>query len=270
MKNAIGRIVGMLHAPALPGSPRNELDFNAILDWVLQDAAALTAGGVNALILENFGDSPFYPRRVPPHTVAFMTVLAREVRLACKLPLGINVLRNDAESAIAIASAVAAQFIRVNIHTGARLTDQGLIEGSAHETLRYRKLLGSDIRIFADVDVKHSAPLAARGLQDEVEETVSRAGADAIIVSGAATGKQTAMEDLKAAKAAARTIPVYAGSGVDAGNIRDVLEITDGAIIGTALKQGSVTANRVDEARVRALIESIERPVKSSADPELL
>src|SRR5262245_22264078 len=136
MKNSIGRIIGMLHVPALPGSPQSRLKFSAILTWVLKDADALAAGAVDALLLENFGDVPFYPRRVPPHTVAFMTAIARELKRTFELPLGINVLRNDAESAIAIASAVPADFIRVNIHTGARVTDQGIIEGTAHETLR--------------------------------------------------------------------------------------------------------------------------------------
>ncbi len=156
----IGPIIAMLHVPALPGSPRNELDFDAIVDWVLRDADTLASSGVDALIVENFGDVPFYPRHVPRHTVAFMTAIGREVARGFRLPIGINVLRNDAESAIAVASAVPAEFIRVNVHTGARLTDQGLIEGMAHEALRHRKLLGSNVKIFADVNVKHSTPLA--------------------------------------------------------------------------------------------------------------
>src|SRR5215470_18911127 len=169
MKNSIRRIIGMLHVPALPGSPQGRLEFNAIVTWVLKDADALASGPVDALLLENFGDAPFYPRRVPPHTVAFMTAIAREVKREFRLPLGINVLRNDAESALAIASAVSADFIRVNIHTGARVTDQGVIEGAAYDTLRYRRLLQSNVQIFADVDVKHSAPVVVRKLEDEVE-----------------------------------------------------------------------------------------------------
>src|SRR5215831_4935638 len=157
-------IIGMLHLPALPGSPQNKLDMDAILDRVLEDAKVLVDGGLHALVLENFGDIPFYPQQVPPHTVAFMTLLGAEVKRNFRLPLGINVLRNDPESALAIAAAVSAEFIRVNVHVGARLTDQGVIQGTAHSTLRYRKLLGSNIRIFADVDVKHSAPLAVRDL----------------------------------------------------------------------------------------------------------
>jgi membrane complex biogenesis BtpA family protein len=253
-KTGTNPIIGMLHIPALPGSPRNTLDFAAITDWVLRDTDSFAAGGVDGLILENFGDAPFYPRRVPPHTIAFMTVLAHEVRRRVDLPLGVNVLRNDSASALAIAASGGAQFIRVNIHTGARLTDQGVIEGTAHRLLRQRKSLGCDVKIFADVDVKHSAPLAFRDFSDEVEETLFRGGADAVIVTGSATGRETATEDLKRARAAARGRPVLAGSGVDEMNVAATLEAADGVIVGTAFKRDSVPANPVDGKRVRAFM----------------
>jgi len=254
MKNSIGRIIGMLHVPALPGSPLNKLDFSAIVDWVLSDADALARGGVSAFMIENFGDAPFYPKSVPAHTVAYMTALSREVRRSFKLPLGINLLRNDAESALAVASAAAAAFIRVNVHTGARVTDQGVIEGSAHATLRYRKFLGADVKIFADADVKHSAPVAKRGMRIEVEELLSRGCADAVIVTGAATGHTTSLDDLKTAKEAAGLAPVFAGSGVDASNVADVMRIADGAIVGTAFKKDGVTTNPVEFDRVKAFM----------------
>ena len=257
-------IIGMLHLPALPGSPANELSADAIRHHVLKDAEALADGGVDGLILENFGDVPFYPRRVPAHTVAFMTAIAVEIRRAFDLPLGINVLRNDAESAIAIAFAADAQFIRINIHAGARVTDQGLIEGTAHETLRYRKLLGSGVKIFSDAEVKHSSALDSRDLKDEVAELVGRACADAIIVTGRATGKQTAIADLKAAKEAAGTVPVFAGSGVDISDVADVLETADGVIVGTAFKFDAVTTNAVDSARVRKFILASRKPGKTT------
>src|SRR5262249_61780994 len=120
-------VIGMLHIPALPGAPLNKLDLKAITRWVVDDAGVLADGGVDGLLLENFGDIPFYPHQVPPHTVAFMTALGVEVKRQFDLPLGINVLRNDPESALAIAAAIPAEFIRINVHIGARLTDQGVI-----------------------------------------------------------------------------------------------------------------------------------------------
>jgi uncharacterized protein len=252
-------IIGMLHVPALPGSPQNQLGMDAIFDWVLEDAKALVDGGIHALVIENFGDSPFYPRQVPPHTVAFMTALGVEVKREFKIPLGMNVLRNDPESALAVAAAVSAEFIRVNVHTGARLTDQGVIEGTAHLTVRYRKLLGSDTKIFADVDVKHSAPIAPRDLRLEVEELVDRGRADAVIVTGAGTGRETSLEDLKAAKAAAGAAHVIAGSGVDAANVAGILSVADAVIVGTSFKREGITVNPVDPARVRRFMETIRK-----------
>jgi len=258
--------IGMLHIPALPGAPLNKLDLKAITRWVIDDAGALSDGGVDGLLLENFGDIPFYPQQVPPHTVSFMTALAVEVKRHFHLPLGINVLRNDPESALAIAAAVSAEFIRINVHLGARLTDQGIILGSAHRTIRYRKLLGSDIKIFADVDVKHSAPVAARDLKTEVEEMLSRGCADAIIVTGSATGHEASLEDLKAAKAAAGSAGVIAGSGVDASNVAAVLKIADALIVGTSFKQDGITTNRVDRERVQAFMEAVRKVRKPLPD----
>jgi membrane complex biogenesis BtpA family protein len=245
-------VIGMLHIPALPGSPQNTLGLVAIVEWVLADAEALAGGVIDGFMIENFGDVPFYPQQVPPHTVAFMTMVGAEIRRRFDLPLGVNVLRNDACAALAVAAAAGARFIRVNIYTGARLTDQGVIQGTAHETVRYRKLLGCDVKIFADVDVKHSAPLAARKLDEEVADLVSRGCADAIIVTGSATGNPTSLEDLEIAKQAAGRAPVIAASGVDLTNVAAIMKVADGLIVGTAFKRDNVTTNPVDADRVRA------------------
>jgi uncharacterized protein len=252
-------VIGMLHIPALPGSPRNALGLDAIADRVLADAEALNAGGIDGLMIENFGDVPFYPNHVPPHTVAFMTRLALEVKRRFNLPLGINVLRNDGRAALAVAMAAGARFIRVNVYTGARLTDQGVIHGTAHEILRYRKLLGCDVKVYADVDVKHSAPLAVRKLEDDVADIVSRGCADAVIVTGSATGSPTSVEDLQVAKEAAAPAPVIAASGVDLQNAAAILKVADGLIVGTSFKRDNVTTNPVDINRARAFMEAVRR-----------
>src|SRR4051812_32156631 len=156
-------LVGMLHLPALPGAPRCEGGVRGIVDSVLRDADALAAGGVHGLMLENFGDVPFFPGRVPAHVVAHMTALAVAVRRRFDLPLGVNVLRNDGQSALAVAHAAGAQFVRVNVLCGARVADQGVLAAIAHDLLRDRAMLGAaGVKILADVDVKHSAPLARR------------------------------------------------------------------------------------------------------------
>ncbi|MCS7026164.1 MAG: BtpA/SgcQ family protein [Bryobacteraceae bacterium] len=246
-------VIGMLHVPALPGSPRNQLNFEEIFNWVIRDADTLVEGGVDGLLVENFGDVPFYPHQVPPHTVAFLTALAFTVRQRHRLPLGVNVLRNDGRSAMAIAAAVQADFVRVNILTGARLTDQGILEGNAHEITRDRLLLRAQVAILADVAVKHSAALADRPLEEEIEDTIHRGLADGIIITGPATGKAAPLEWLERAKKAAGQTPVFVGSGVNEGNVAKFLAVADGVIIGTYLKEAGVCHAPVALERVQRL-----------------
>lgn len=252
-------VIGMLHVPALPGSPGFDGDWAHVCARVLADAEALTEGGVDGFLLENFGDAPYYPRRVPPHTVAFLTVLGSEVKRSFAKPLGINVLRNDARSALAIATAIGAEFIRVNIYTGVRVTDQGVIAGAAHLLLRDRRMLGSPVKVFADVAVKHSAPLAPRDLSQEILETIERGRADAIILSGAMTGQETPLELVREAKVLARDTPVLVGSGVTVENVARVLNEADGVIVGTFFKQDGVVHRPVDRERVKAFMRLVRR-----------
>jgi uncharacterized protein len=248
-------VIGMLHLPPLPGSPLFDRG-SSIGDVVLRDADALAAGGVHGLMLENFGDVPFYPGRVPAHTVAAMTAIAGEVRRRFpELPLGINVLRNDGCSAMAIAAAVGAHFVRVNILCGARLADQGILQGIAHELLRDRAMLRAEhVRIFADVDVKHSAPLAAVTIESEVEDTLKRGVADALVVSGTGTGKATDPEHVARVKRVAGAAPVFIGSGADERTIGAYLPHADGFIIGSAFKRDGDARQPVDAERVRRVM----------------
>ncbi|MFM8312766.1 MAG: BtpA/SgcQ family protein [Deltaproteobacteria bacterium] len=175
--------------------------------------------------------------------------------------MGINVLRNDGLSAVAIAHAAGAQFIRVNILTGARLTDQGIISGQAHEILRFRKKIGAtSVKIFADIAVKYSSSLTDRSLKNEVEETLHRSGAEGLIVSGEGTGKPVDIERLKDVKKIAGETPVWIGSGTTLENILELEPYADGFIVGSSLKT-SLDAP-IEPARVRALVKQLDSRVK--------
>src|SRR5262249_11210825 len=181
-------IIGMVHLAPLPGSPRWEGSMGRVVAGALADAGALVEGGVDAVLVENFNDMPFTPGRVEPATVAAMRVVAAEVRRALpRTPLGLNVLKNDARAALAVAAAVGDEFIRVNVHAGAVLADQGIVQSDAHGTLRDRRLLGADVAIFADVGGKHAVPLGPVELDQTARDLVHRGLADALVVSGPAT-----------------------------------------------------------------------------------
>jgi membrane complex biogenesis BtpA family protein len=254
-------IIGMLHLPALPGSPLYGGSMSSIRELLLSDAKKLADGGVHGLMMENFGDTPFFPGRVPAETIAHMTALASEVKRAVpQLPLGINVLRNDGLSALAIAHAVQSDYIRVNVLCAARLADQGILHGIAHDLLRLRSQLGAQsIRIFADVDVKHSAPLAVRPIADEVDDTIDRGLADALVVSGAGTGKPTDPSKLRDVKQAAGKTPVFLGSGVSPQTIGNLWSQADGFIVGTYFKIDGNPLNAVDAARVKDFMKSLPK-----------
>ena len=252
-------IIGVIHLPPLIGSPQSIQPFHEIRARTLSDAGVLIDNGIDGVIIENYGEAPFYPDSVEPHTVAALALVTDEIRERHpQTPIGINVLRNDAKSAMAIATITDANFIRVNIHTGAMLTDQGIIQGRAHETLRYRSFLKSEVKIFADIAVKHATPLAPINILASAEDTYHRGLADALIITGTATGKSTNLDQLNDVKSTVPQASVFAGSGVTMDNLAEILQYADGVIVGTSIKRDSVTTNEVDPNRVRELIEARE------------
>ena len=228
-----------------------------VLDRARRDAAALVAGGVDGIIVENYGDTPFYPEQLPPVTIAALTRAVTEVRQATALPIGVNALRNDATAALAIAAVTGARFIRVNVHAGAMLTDQGWIAGRAHETLRLRRSLNADVAIFADVMVKHAVAPAGLTIEDAAADVYERAGADALIVSGTATGAPTDAADAQRVRDRVPNAPLWIGSGVHTGNIRELLAIADGVIVGSAFEKDGRAGAEVEVDRVRRLVDVV-------------
>lgn len=254
-------IIGVVHLLPLPTSPRWGGSLKAIIDRAEQEATALAAGGVDGIIVENFFDAPFPKDHVDPAVVSAMTVVIQKLMHMVTLPIGINVLRNDAQSAFAIAACVQAQFIRVNVWTGIMATDQGMIEGRAHELLRYRRELGCDVKVFADVLVKHARPLGSPNLTTAVQDTIERGLADAVILSGWATGNPPSLEDLELASAAANGTPVFIGSGADWENIPTLMTAADGVIVSSSLKRQGKRENSIDPIRVSRFVEATRRSV---------
>lgn len=245
----------MVHLPGLPGSP-HAVAFDEVIAAALHDAKTLQDCGFSGLMIENLGDFPYFPDHVPAETVAAMAIVADRIKASCGLPVGVNVLRNDALSALAIAATARLQFIRVNVLAGTAVTDQGLLTGKAHLLLRERQRLGAEhIQIYADIRVKHAAPLVARDLAQEVEEFYERAGCEALIVSGSGSGKEVDFEFLRAVKQAAGPRPVLIGSGLQAGNAVELLRHAEGAIVGSSIKLGGQIHQRIDPQRAAALVQ---------------
>jgi membrane complex biogenesis BtpA family protein len=246
-------LVGMVHLGALPGSAHWSGDLAAVIARALADAKALEDGGAHGIMVENFFDAPFHKTAVPPVTIAAMTAAILAVRTAVALPLGVNVLRNDACAALSIAHVCGAQFIRCNVFVGAVVTDQGIIEGCARDLLDLRSRLGADVQIWADVGVKHAAALGDYPVTQQAQDARERGLADALIVTGYATGAATPLERVRGVAAAVPGCPVLVGSGLNSASAPKLLAIADGAIAGSSLKEGGIVSNSVSVERVREL-----------------
>ena len=250
------RVVGVVHLPALPGSARggSAREMAKVIDRVRADSTAYVAGGVDALIVENFGDVPFVADGVDAHVVAAMTLAVAAVRQEATVPVGVNVLRNDVLAAVAIAAIAGGSFVRANVYVGAAMTDQGIVQGRAEEVQRLIRRLEAPVAVWADVDVKHAAPLAPRPLAESAVDAVERGLAAAVIVTGGATGRAASKDDLTTVRAALPGTPLYVGSGVTAANLREFLGLADGVIVGTAAKRDGTATAPVDLVRVQAIV----------------
>ena len=262
-------LIGVVHLRPLPGSPRWDGRWEWVVRQAVADAQAYARGGADALELENFGDLPFAKNSVPPVTVAGMAAAGCSVRAACRLPLGFNVLRNDARAALALCAVCDGAFIRVNVHTGAMVTDQGLIEGDACTTLSQRASLCPRVAILADVHVKHAVPLAPISIERAALDTWRRGLADGLIISGTGSGEATDPDQVKRVRAACPEATILIGSGVRRENLAAYLPFADAFIVGSSLKRGGRIAQPVDWRRVAALKRSLDRYPRPGVGPRV-
>ena len=237
---------------------------DAVVDRAMADAEALTAAGFHGLMVENYSDVPFFGGSVPPETVAALTAVASRIVAATDVPVGINVLRNDAHAALAIAVAVGARFVRVNVHTGSMFTDQGLLAGRAAHTLRLRRSLEADVAILADVHVKHAVPPAGASLENSAADAWHRGLADALVVTGTGTGHPTDRTDADAVKRAVPEASVFVGSGVTVEYVGSYLRTVDGLIVGSAVMHDGRAGAGVDPERAHAFMDAARRAAAGS------
>ncbi|RPJ05473.1 MAG: BtpA/SgcQ family protein [Deltaproteobacteria bacterium] len=251
-------VIGCIHLLPLPGSPLYEGSMEDIYKKALEETDILVEHGIHGLIVENFRDKPFFPGDLPRETIASLSAVGREIVRRVHVPVGINALRSDGESAVAIATAIGAHLIRVNVHMNAVVSEQGIIQGASHRTLRLRSNLRSGVLIFADVGVKHAAPLADRGLAVETRDLTERGLADGIIVSGEMTGVETKASDVEVVRQHTH-LPLLIGSGVTPENIHQVYDKADGFIVGSYFKKDGKGENFIERERVKRFMEKIRQ-----------
>ena len=250
-------VIGMIHIGALPGTPRNRFSPDQIVDQAGKEAEIYLQAGIEALMIENMHDLPYLNREVGPEIIAMMTRAALQVKATVgSMPVGIQLLAGANQAALAVAQAAKLQFIRAEGFVLAHVADEGLMQADAAGLLRYRKMIGAEeILIFTDIKKKHSAHALTADV--DIVETAHAAhffGSDGLILTGAATGREADLTEIRAVKAAG-TAPVLVGSGVSLGNLSDYLNAADALIIGSWFKREGKWENEVEYERVARLME---------------
>lgn len=256
-------LLGVVHLRALPSAARHT-SMRAVLEAAFADADALVRGGCDGVVVENFGDAPFHKGTaddpVPPDVPAALALVAHTIRERHGVPVAINCLRNDLRAALGAAAVAGARWVRINVLTGAYVTDQGLIEGDAARGFAYRRQLASDVEVLADYLVKHAAPLAPLDVATGAKDLAERSGASGIVLSGARTGAPVDAALVDTVRGAVGAFPIWLGSGLTPDNAAVLWPRCDGAIVGTFCKRGGRVEAPVDVARVRALRRACPRP----------
>lgn len=251
-------VIAMLHVGALPGTPRATRSLREIETHALREAKIYRDAGVHGLMIENMHDTPYLRGRVGPEIVAAMAVIARAVKDATPLPCGVQILAAANNEAMAVALAAGLDFIRAEGFAFAHVADEGVIQSSAAELLRYRRAIGAGrVQVWADVKKKHSshAITADVGI-GETAHAVEFMRGDAVIVTGAVTGDAPKPDDVREVKRATR-LPVYLGSGVTAANVASFCADADGFIVGSEFKTGGHWAGAVEPKRVRRFMAAL-------------
>lgn len=251
-------LVGVIHVGALPGTPRSRVGVDELIELAAREAALYRDGGVDALMIENMHDVPYLRGSVGPEVVAAMAVVGRAVKSESRLPVGVQILAGANLEAVAVAHAAGLDFVRVEAYTFAHVADEGIIESSAAELLRFRRKIGAGgVRVWPDVKKKHAAhAITADVSLGETAAAVEFMLGDAVIVTGAATGEPPRASDVREAKSHCR-IPVLLGSGVTPENISEFYDAADGFIVGSYFKEGGLWSNTVEPARVERLADAL-------------
>ena len=247
----------MAHLGALPGTPLYDArgGMARLIKDVVSDVEKLQAGGVDALMFGNENDRP-YQLQASAAGIAAMAAIIEAVKPQLKIPFGVNYLW-DPKASIALATATQAFFVR-EVFTGIFASDMGLWRPDAAGAVRLRQELGrSDLKLLFNINAEFAHSLDARPIELRAASAVFSSLADAILVSGPLTGQPVDGSDLRKVCAAVHPVPVFANTGVTIDNVKDILSVAHGVVIGTHFKKDGHTWNSVDGDRVKRFMEFV-------------
>ena len=237
-------VIGAVHFPPLLGY----LEFPGIeiaLENALFDLEVFQSNAFDAVIIENNYDSP-HQEFVSPSVIASLTYLASKVKEKSTIPVGISVLWNDYKTALSISKIVGLDFIRIPVFVDTVKTSYGVVEGNSNDVIAYRKQIDAkNVLLFTDIHVKHSEILSPYSLEESASRAIE-SGSDALILTGKWTGDMPNIEEMQSVRKTVEDFPILCGSGVDEGNAQKLFSVSNGAIVSTSLKEGSVDSHEVN------------------------
>lgn len=248
-------LIGMVHCLPLLGTPGYTNNVEEIIKRAVQDAKTLEEAGMHAIIVENMGDGPL------GETLGFeqqinLAAVAAVVKQHVNVPVGIDAAFNDYKASLAIAKTIGCEFVRIPVFVDTVVNHLGIIEPCAKDALYYRKQIGAeDVKIFADIQVKYTRMLLKDVPIEESALIAQSMGADAIIVTGTGSGFASPIEVIDTVKKHVK-IPVIAGSGIDTQNVSTQMNIVDGAIIGSSLKENKDLSKPIKRELVDDLLKA--------------
>ena len=250
-------IIGMIHVEALPGTPKYSGDVKQIIAKAAAEAKLYNSLGVKVLMIENMHDTPYLNRNVGPEITSLMSIIMYDLKQKFGLPLGVQILAGANFDAMAAAYSSGSDFIRAEGFVFSHIADEGLFNSDAGALLRYRKSIGADhIKVFTDIKKKHSSHSITA--DTDIVETAKAAEffmSDGVIITGSSTGHEPSLDEIREVKNKIK-IPVLAGSGITAKNVKDYMEYCDALIIGSYFKEEGKWFNPIDPGRVENLLKS--------------
>jgi membrane complex biogenesis BtpA family protein len=251
-------IIGMVHCLPLPGTARYGGNPRAIIEHAIEDARTLEKAGIDGIIVENMGDDPF-GIELDVEQVTALAAVSALVKEQVHVPVGIDAALNDYRASLSIAHAIGGSFIRVPVFVDTVEFYGGIVTPRAREVMTMRRKLGAeDVAVFADIHVKHTHMMLTHVSIEDSARAAQECGADAIIVTGTHIGVETPMEIIQKARKIVK-VPLIVASGVKEANIRQQLEIADGAIVGSSLKEGGILTNSISFDLTKRLVDAVRR-----------
>lgn len=248
-------IIGMVHLKPLPTAPRGHLSMDEIVSLALEDLKALEAGGITTAIVENMFDAP-YANSPDLETVIALSYALGYLARKTSVRLGVSLQATSGTEEMSIASICGADFIRAESFVEMRMNSAGIMRNMCADIMRKKRALRSNVRVLADINVKHSHPLIQQPIDDLIHEAIE-AGADGIILTGLATGSAPTVTDAETYKKKCGDARLYIGSGVSAANVSELMQFADGVIIGSSIKKDGKVENPVDVERVKDFLRSL-------------